>query len=353
MTKFGAWARKHLVCGPGRKKQSTDQPPFLPSKRRPITPTSLVAPTCLFFQLPYDVRSIILFMAFGGRTFHVDIVHHEGNWQWRGGVCIRNCTRHGTARPSMRYGWRGPWGCSCIQRIERTGTISNAHSIGIMGFLLSCKQAYTEGIDILYSANCINIKTERLLLDLPKFIPHNRLASITSIEITIQAHDVEQENGRVSLKLDHLEPVLDNIVTYCRHLRGICLSFFLWQHHGHDVLDGPALSLLDAFWESTQLRNMRVELPTRDYWAVETSDLLLDHPREAPVKRFFGRSHWRSLDSEEPSVQDRSIERYPYPPLKLPVLEDGDESEESSGYWLSEGYVGPNPAYSNCGEPAL
>jgi hypothetical protein len=102
-----------------------------------------------FFQLPYDVRSIILFMALGGRTFHVDIVHYEGTWQWRGGVCIRNYTRNGPAKPpSMRYGWRGPWGCSCLEeKIGRTGTISNARSIDIMGFLLSCKQAYTEGID--------------------------------------------------------------------------------------------------------------------------------------------------------------------------------------------------------------
>jgi hypothetical protein len=172
------------------------------------------------------------------------------------------------------------------------------------------------------------------------------------MEITMKAHDVEQKNGGVYLKLDHLQPVLDNIVTYCRSLRGVCLSLYLWQHRGRDVLDGPALSLLDALWKSTQLRNMRAELPTRDYFAVETSDLL-DHPREAPVRKGLGRSRWRSFDSEEPSVHYRSIERYPYPPLKLPVLEDGNESEEISEYWLSEGYVGPNLAYSNCGNPPL
>lgn len=165
----------------------------------------------------------------------------------------------------------------------------------------------------------------------------------------VEAHCVEQENGRASFKLDHLELVLDDIVTHCRHLRRLCLSFIVCQRHGHDLLDGSALPLIDAFWRSTQLRNMRVELPTQDYWAAKTSEPIIDHPREAPIKSPYGRSQWRSLDSEEPKVQRRSIERYPYPPLKLSVLDDGDESEESSEYWLCEGHEGPHPGYHSCG----
>ena len=250
----------------------------------------------------------------------------------------------------MRYGWRGPWGCSCIEeRIERTGIISNAHTIGIMGFLLSCKQAYIEGIDFLYSANWISIKAEALLLQLPKLILHNRLASITSLEMVIKAHCVKQEDGRLSWRLEHLGPILDNVVTHCRHLRRFCLSFIVWQRYGHDLLDGPALPLIDAFWRSTRLRNMRVELPYRDYSVVRGSGPIIDHPCEPPVTKVFGRSYWRSLDSEEPSMQYRSIERYPYPPLKLPVLENGKESEESLGYWFCGGDMGPGPVASECG----
>ena len=249
----------------------------------------------------------------------------------------------------MRYGWTGPWYDMCIESCKRTGKISDAHDIGIMGFLLSCRQAYTEGIDVLYSANCISIKTEPLLLHLPKLILHNRLALITSLEIVAEAHRVDQENGRSSFKLDHLAPVLDNIVTHCRHLRGLCLSFIVWQRHGHDPLDGPALPLVDAFWRSKQLRNMRVELPSRDYRAAKSSNPITDHPREALTESLFERSRWRPLDSEEPKVQIRSIERYPYPPLKLP--DDGDESEESPGYWLCEGHEGLHPGYFNCRNP--
>jgi hypothetical protein len=287
-------------------------------------------------------------MAFGGRTIHVDLVREEETWQWRGGVCIRN----GSISPSLWF-WVGPWCDSCTQRIEsrkHTGPISSAHDIGIMGFLLSCRQAYTEGIDVLYSANCINIETERLLLDFSKFILHDRLASITSLEIVVEAHRVEQENSRASFKLDHLEPILNNIFTHCRRLRRLCLSLVVWQRHGHDLLDGPALPLVDAFWKSTQLRNMRVELPKRDYQMLDFSEPMVDDPREAPIKDPFRTRRWRSLDSEEPKVHLRSLERYPYPPLKLPLLDNGDKSEEGSGYCLCEGH---EEAYqytvSNCG----
>ncbi|KAI8940057.1 hypothetical protein NX059_003776 [Plenodomus lindquistii] len=356
MGKLSAWVRKHLVFRSGReKKQSKDQLPFLPSSRRPLTPTSssFSTATSPFFQLPYDIRHAIILMAFGQRTLHVDIVHREGTWHWRGGVCIRNFQE---VLPSMRYKWLGPCFDACTDGMEsrkNTGGILDAHDIGIMGFLLSCRQAYTEGINVLYSANCISIKTEPLLLHLPKLILHNRLASITSLEVIVEAHCLRQEeNGGLSFHLDHLKPILDNVATHCRHLQELCLSFIVEQRHGHEVLDGPALPLVDAFWRSMQLRNMRVELPSRDYSEAKVTDPKEgDHPLEGPIKRPFGKSLWRSLDSKEPKVQYRSIERYPYPPLKLPKLEDEEESKESSGYWFSQGHEGAGPLWFNCGEP--
>ncbi len=87
---------------------------------------------------------------------------------------------------------------------ERAGKILDGYEIGVKGFLLSCKQAYTEGIDALFSSNCISIQTEILLLHLPKLIPHNRLASITSLEIIGEAHGVEHENSRTVWEMDHL-----------------------------------------------------------------------------------------------------------------------------------------------------
>jgi len=94
---------------------------------------------------------------------------------------------------------------------------------------------------------------------------------------------------------------------------------------------------------------MRVDLPRRAYWKRCNSWCEDGHPREAPVKAgLYQKSKWRSLDSEEPIEQYRSIERYPYPPLKLPVLEGEDGSVESAGYWLAMGDEGPMRYISEC-----
>ncbi|USP74836.1 hypothetical protein yc1106_02110 [Curvularia clavata] len=289
-------------------------------------------------------------MAFGGLVLHMDAVHEEKSWRWEGAVCNRNGAK---LLPSMRYGWIGPSNDSCIRQMKdhKRSWPTNPDAfvagpetwcIGIMGFLLSCRQAYAEGIEVLYSTNYISMHSEFLLSHLPKLIPHNRLASITSLEIVVKAHFIKQENGRSSYNLDHLELVLDNIVKHCGHLCRFCLSFVIDERHGHALLDGPALSLADAFWRTTQLRIMKVELPERDYWPAWDYQLQPkhDHPCEGPTKRHNDRALWRSLDGEKPAVQKRAIERFPYPPLKLPVEETEDKRVESAGYWICEGYIG-------------
>lgn len=73
-----------------------------------------------------------------------------------------------------------------------------------MGYLLSCRQGYAEGIHTLYSANCINIVSQPLLIHIPRLIPPNRLGSITSLEITVIAERVEQDVITSPFTLDHI-----------------------------------------------------------------------------------------------------------------------------------------------------
>ena len=100
---------------------------------------------------------------------------------------------------------------------------------------------------------------------------------------------------------------------------------------------------------------MKIELPTDDYWPAWDARLhpYVEHPREKPTESestSLNTSLWRSLDDGEASVQLRSIERYPYPPLKMPTEDDMDVGVESAGYWLAQGYQEPQPiVVSNCG----
>lgn len=342
MARFRAWVKKHLGSTPTPQKQPANQLPFLPTRRRSIALPSFDT-TCLFFQLPFDVRELILLAAFGGCTLHMDILRQENSWQWRGAVCRRN-----EGRIFSWYGWVGPWNDPCLGwDYDRSGEILPENRPGIMGFLLSCRQAYAEGIDVLYSANCIHIFREPLLLHLPQLIPNNRLGSITSLEVVVAAHRIQQDNSRSSFSFDHLKLILENIETHCNHLRSFCLSLLV-HSRTCQVLDSPALPLIDTFYHSMRLRNMRVELPSVSYRKTGDSRSTGSHPREAPIKRALGKSKWRSLDGEGPWVQYRSIERYPFPPLRLPLLENGDESVESAGYWLLEGDEGPLPQVVTC-----
>jgi hypothetical protein len=344
MAKFSAWIKKHLRSSPSPKPQPKDQLPFLPSLRRSITLKSFDAPTCLFFQLPYDVRSMILLEAFGDRTLHVDLVRQEESWQWRGAVCHRNMSR----LPSSQYAWLGPWADPCMQwAYERKGKFPEVYNVGIMGFLLSCRQAYSEGIDVLYSSNCISIQSEPLLRNLPQLIQPNRLASITSLEVVITAERVNWSHGGPTYELDHLKPILDNIAVYCHHLRSLCLSFMSDSHH-HEILDGPALPLVDAFYHSKQLRDMRIELPRGAYWETYSYPSMNDHAREAPSPGPIVRPLWRFLDGEEPSIEIRAIQRFPYPPLEPLGLGDGGEKVESAGYWIGAGDEGPPSRQAVC-----
>jgi hypothetical protein len=345
MAKFNAWIKKHLRSSPSPKKQPKNQLPFLPSLRRSLTLKSFDTPACLFFQLPYDVRSMILLEAFGDCTLHVDLVRQEESWQWRGAVCHRNMSRP----PSIQYAWLGPWNDPCMQwAYEREGKFPEAYSIGIMGFLLSCRQAYSEGIEFLYSSNCISIQSESLLRHLPQLIEPNRLASITSLEVVIMAERVDWSHGGPTYELDHLKPILDNIAAHCHHLRSFCLSFMSTSHRHEEISDGPALPLVDGFYHSMQLRDMRVELPRGDYWQAYSERSKNDRLSEAPTHGPIVRPLWRSLNGEDPSIEIRAIQRYPYPPLEPLGLDDGGERVESAGYWLGAGDEGPPTRQAVC-----
>jgi hypothetical protein len=289
---------------------------------------------------------MILTMAFGGHILHVDVVRQEEAWQWRGIICSRRMQK---VQPLERYLWRGPWQDNCTNR--RYGwheEFPENHSFGIMGFLLSCKQAYTEGLEFLYSANSISIQSETLLVNLPQLISPNRLACIKTLEIVIRAHCVQQDNDKPTTNRDHLKPILDNIVTHCNQIRSFCLSFISAEESREEILT-ISLPLVDSFYRATRLRNMRVELPLYVYVRAGVRKTICDHVREAPAKARWDRSLWRCLDTEEPVVQDRCVQRYPYPPLKLPVLEDRGDDVESAGYWLAEADEGPyNPARVVC-----
>lgn len=183
MGRLGAWRRGRLV-----RKPSADRPPLPPPRPRPLTPAPDDAvgvqprpqpPNCLLFsKLPSDLRLEILNMAFGGRMLHIDLVfdypllpppldppapkdrHHaaiytqtgkrtgEKAWQWRGAVCHRSDRFPDKwPVPLAFFAFCWPWNDKCMQgegaqRCWEAKVWPEQCQVGIMGYLLSCRQAW-------------------------------------------------------------------------------------------------------------------------------------------------------------------------------------------------------------------
>lgn len=180
----------------------------------------------LFHRLPLEIRHLILAEAFGFRTIHIDLSfgyplerketpsstllkerrhcdlgsklvpdeNQPKGWQWFGCVCHRRSEWVAEECEEYKFRWdarmpgvhddgclRGVI-CSCETGTEQDHELDPCF-IGIMGWLLSCHSACTEGLDALFSTCTFHISSFDLLLHLPKLIYPRLLCRITSLEL--------------------------------------------------------------------------------------------------------------------------------------------------------------------------
>ncbi|RFU76615.1 hypothetical protein TARUN_5641 [Trichoderma arundinaceum] len=219
-------------------------PPKLPSERRahltptpsreslrPSTDVAATAESSFFTKLPLEIRRKILIEAFGGQTVHMDLIYDHpplpreeqqskdsqtgrcrshGNlninlnagtcdirnlrlddsrpkeWAWRSSVCHRNlpvpCRPGQEVQPGedyCRFG-QSPWHRTCS---IWPGEFPTKCLVGAMGWLCSCRQAYVEGIDILYSTNTFHTASKEMILSFNSILLPQRLSSITAVEL--------------------------------------------------------------------------------------------------------------------------------------------------------------------------
>ncbi|KFY09086.1 hypothetical protein V492_05645 [Pseudogymnoascus sp. VKM F-4246] len=179
-----------------------------------------------FYRVPFEIRRQILMLAFGDQTVHMDLQYRypfdladdqssymrlhariqsslgsrgpefiqgeRREWRWFSCKCHR--FPPDTARLSLgrrrNYPWshfRDPHIDNCLQGMGRCdewpGEWPGKCQIGIMGWLLSCKQAYLEGIDVLYKTNTIHIASPILMRSIHDIIPWQRLEDMVSLEL--------------------------------------------------------------------------------------------------------------------------------------------------------------------------
>ncbi|KAL1957769.1 hypothetical protein VTO42DRAFT_5487 [Malbranchea cinnamomea] len=225
-----AWFRKKKKKKQDDNDQRASAPsmPTLPKVRaRPLTavPPSpeATANSALFQRLPPEIRRYILTYAFGNQTMHLDMrlqhprkrrkeevksiapEHANSNlprdtskpaeWQWRGSICHRTSVRW-DVHPRFCYRVYGtePWNdrchdlCTAAQCSYWPGEVPEKCFVGVMGWLLTCRQAYSEGIEVLYATNQFHIRGTYLLRQLPDLLLASRLAAIRTVELLWDIH---------------------------------------------------------------------------------------------------------------------------------------------------------------------
>ncbi|OBT48052.1 hypothetical protein VE00_01715 [Pseudogymnoascus sp. WSF 3629] len=266
--------------------------PILPQTRpRVLTPSpsreslvesaaSATANSAFFQKLPPEIRLKILREAFGDRTIHMDLYFdypmkplserqpnrtqrvggaripppqpqwgiaraQRKKWQWLSGECYRSS--YGLVSDLVE---RDLDDDSCFPGMtdccEIFHTSIGVRQIGVMGWLLSCRQAYAECIDVLYATNTMYMTGNALFQELqdvrygpgtihmagpvlPRLLPNvllpKRLASITSVRIRWTCRPFESEPYEPSLYgLSAFTNFLKDLPRLFPHLRKLHLS---------------------------------------------------------------------------------------------------------------------------------
>ncbi|OCK73960.1 hypothetical protein K432DRAFT_387092 [Lepidopterella palustris CBS 459.81] len=123
----------------------------------------------LFFQkLPLELRRMVYAEALGGK-----VVHFTSLPRRRLGHFL--CREAGQGRGTKR---EGGWGCAC--RINDSRVYKRMDGM-VLALLLTCRQAYSESIEFLYTHTTFSILYTPHLLHLSLLLPAPRLSSIRTL----------------------------------------------------------------------------------------------------------------------------------------------------------------------------
>ncbi|OBT49691.1 hypothetical protein VE04_10049, partial [Pseudogymnoascus sp. 24MN13] len=280
---FSKWIDKKLSLPLPKWDQEPPLPTLPPTRPRVLTPSpsretltasaASATSTSAFFQtLPFEIRHKILKEAFGNYTMHMhlsydlpkpplsirqqDPKHRHANvrkvptlpspqskfsipkrktWQWWSCICHRASPWTLSQSRPPAHMLDKPCYDGCYTTIGSSwcefwpGEAPGKCFIGVMGWLLSCRQAYAECITILYSANTIHMASSIMFRHLPQLLLPQRLSTITSIEMIWTTHPTrygtDQPNSLDSFGLPATHSLMSVLETALPNLK--CLSLTL------------------------------------------------------------------------------------------------------------------------------
>lgn len=407
--KMEKWWNEHCE---GQAKQL----PILPNPRpRALTPSltpgedgiSSSAPiplyqkSCFWLKVPPNIRRDILRLAFGDTRLHIYLHYHYRNappdpgskyhcrlvtepeswgnkrfpvtdqsqaegWQWRGSRCHRyppNMAKD--PGPMTHRGLKGPWDDYCcnggdpdICEAWRDEEGSSACNIGVMGWLLSCRQNYMETVEVLYSTNTLMLGEVCMVEHLPFLIPPQRFEMMTSLEITwsLKTHYTanqdydDMDESHLRLVFDLLSPskfpALRRLYIWFAKDRPCWLNI-----NGIETYQKIILEQLDLFVkERTNLQECGFALPRCFFKRILAAarGITLDKVEEwelLPVVPPHGQV-WRDVNGDMTVLQLPYVDSYPKAPYHIPARD-----VQVAGYWILESSYDDLPTYRRTSPP--
>ncbi|EEP75627.1 predicted protein [Uncinocarpus reesii 1704] len=281
------------------------------------------------FKLPPELRNLIYEFAFGGRILHLELqpkficmypvgmslgyksqYHCDDSterefWHWWSSVC-------------RRHPVKDPWMDHCRRNwAESLLFPSGKCPLGIMGFMLTSRQAYAECIDVLYRANTFYTSSTLLMRSFPALVPSRHLHRITSLELSLKLFLLD---GPAPLKEDTLVgwPTLDVIISIIvSHFRSLRMLYLAVHTGNATAFPGQRREISDAEFERLWSRTDKISrsfgkqlrtfvLAPQASVFLEIEDMARQAPAdvENPTLQMRDGRVWRSVTTEDPEVDD-------------------------------------------------
>ncbi|XEV07380.1 hypothetical protein FSHL1_012667 [Fusarium sambucinum] len=330
--------------------------------RKPAKPLALYQSSA-WFKVPPNIRRDILRLAFGDRRVHMSLAYRRyhtagpedtrrvDEWWWFSCICNRPKLSQILAPATDEADDLGPWTDNC------KSIYSVRQKFGAFGWLLSCRQNYAEGIDVLYSTNTVVMSGEAMISHIPKLLLPQRLASMTFIEVRWPL--LPEPPGKFetspdfpfddsppplpdSLDLDEISVVLDILSsTRFPSLRNICISFEKLGQWYDSSLSPVYESLLQRLRNFVKVRSKPLDecifgFPEDFYGRITSSSL--NGVASQPFSQV-----WDDLDGNLHTTRIPYRNSYPMPPFHL-------GKGQGVGFWIVKihdpsTYI-PSPSWS-------
>ncbi|CAH0021164.1 unnamed protein product [Clonostachys rhizophaga] len=307
------------------------------------------AQSSFFQKLPFKIRRRVLVEAFGGHTIHMDLsfdhperpldkayfdgsikhLSNHGNYNRETGLEGQQETQRYKVDSSLpkRWIWRSsdchrnrPWDSRSDEHNKYKDRAVNASEdrcrfggveghfcqlwpgerphkcfVGAMGWLLSCRQAYCEGVDVLYGTNTIHTASKQMLLHLDKLLLPQSLSKIRSVEL-VWYFKPYAPNSVVVGPLDGL-PLWGDL-TPMKEYRGH--PVYIEEVESIEITDRDIITPIDRMISkfSPKLRQCTIALGSLEYerrrrQAVKAGDVEVEHIHLQHLQE----RHWRPLNN--------------------------------------------------------